>query len=658
MSQEAKRSTLVEPTPPATRPAPAPEGASPSTQAPQARRPTAKAPADAKAKDKATAKPKVKATDETAEITGSPDAKAAEKAPRRRTTARKERSPAQDEAAPTSPASPTSPAATAATSNKPDPALAKGGPADGQDKPPRRSAARTRAPRPASDPPSDPPSPSTGQDAGHLTSPPGLTEGREVQENPNPSSPPEQAADSRRERDKDRQAPPRRDGEEGRRSGGRDRGRRNRRDGRDQRSSSRGDSRDSRDSRNPRPEERSRRGRERNPRAQDQSPKQQPADEGSDRDTDAELASAPQVACEGLLEVTAKGFGFLRSPKNGYQNGTDDVFVAPEVIRAHGLRQGTYLKGFARLGRRGPQLTQIDEANGQPGDAYLSMHFFDELTAINPKKRYALETNKKRFTTRVIDMMAPIGRGQRGLIVAPPRSGKTTLLQHIAEGMAHNYPDVHLMLLLIDERPEEVTELSRELPSAEIFASSNDAQSRQHTRIAELAIERAKRLVEAGQDVFMLLDSITRLARAFNRASDGRNTGSGGVDASALQMARRLFAAARNTREAGSLTIIGTALIETGSKGDEVIFQEFKGTGNMELVLDRQIAQNYIYPAVDIFRSGTRREELLLASHQIDKIYKIRRGLAGHKPIEAIERLLHVMSKFESNAQMLIEIPA
>lgn len=243
--------------------------------------------------------------------------------------------------------------------------------------------------------------------------------------------------------------------------------------------------------------------------------------------------------------------------------------------------------------------------------------------------------------------------------MAPPRTGKTTLLEHIAEALDKNYPDTKVIMLLIDERPEEVTELKRALPNAEIMASSNDNDTRTHMRMAQLTIERAKRLVEAGENVFILLDSITRLARAFNRANKGKGgLNKGGLSNQALEIPRRLFAAARNTREAGSLTILATALIDTGTMMDEAIFQEFKGTGNMELVLDRNIAQNYVFPAVNIFKSGTRREELLLPPHQIEKIYVIRRGLSGHKPIEAMERLLSFVERFPNNAQMLLEIKA
>jgi transcription termination factor Rho len=254
--------------------------------------------------------------------------------------------------------------------------------------------------------------------------------------------------------------------------------------------------------------------------------------------------------------------------------------------------------------------------------------------------------------------MTPIGKGQRGLIVAPPRTGKTTLLQHIAEAVVKNHPEMKLIILLVDERPEEVTEIRRTVPQAELMASSNDSDIKSHTRIAILAIERAKRLVEMGQDVFVLMDSLTRIGRAFNNATGGGGrTMSGGVDSRALEIPRKLFAAARNTEEAGSLTIMATALIETGSRMDELIFQEFKGTGNMELVLDRKVSDQRIYPAVDIFLSGTRREELLLPEEQLHKINVIRRGLAGHKPIEAIERLLHFVRKYPTNAEMLKSIP-
>jgi transcription termination factor Rho len=244
------------------------------------------------------------------------------------------------------------------------------------------------------------------------------------------------------------------------------------------------------------------------------------------------------------------------------------------------------------------------------------------------------------------------------LIVAPPRTGKTTLLQHIADAVVRNHPEVSLIILLVDERPEEVTEIRRTVPKADIMASSNDSDIKSHTRIAQLAIERAKRLVEAGRDVFVLMDSLTRVGRAFNNAMSGSGrTMSGGMDARAMEIPRKLFAAARNTEEAGSLTIMATAHIDTGSKMDELIFQEFKGTGNMEMVLDRQISDQRVYPAIDIFKSGTRREELLIPPNDLEKINTIRRGLAGHRPVEAIERLLSFLRKFPTNGQMLREIP-
>lgn len=382
---------------------------------------------------------------------------------------------------------------------------------------------------------------------------------------------------------------------------------------------------------------------------------------GPDRGPRPEPVLGPPEDCSGILEISpGKEFGFLRPRDRGFQPMPSDAFVSPEMVREHGLREGVWIDGVMRRGGRGPQIVEIRTVNGRSPDVYRTLPLFEELTAINPNKRYLLETVPGRHTTRLIDFIAPVGRGQRGLIVAPPRAGKTTILQHIAEAVQENYEDTRLMVLLVDERPEEVTEIARALPRAEVMASNNDRDPREHIRIAHLAIERAKRLVEAGEHVFMLLDSITRLARAFNNAMRGHGSGkgslSGGVDARALEGARRLFASARNTREAGSLTIVATALVETNSRADELIFQEFKGTGNMELVLDRRIAQQYIYPAVDIFKSGTRREELLLPPHQMEKIHLIRRGLAGHKPVEAAERLIHFMNKFPSNAQMLIEI--
>ncbi len=365
----------------------------------------------------------------------------------------------------------------------------------------------------------------------------------------------------------------------------------------------------------------------------------------------------PPTEQEGILEISGKGFGFLREPSKDFRQTPDDVFVTPEIVRNFGLRDGLWVKAETRMGRRGPQLTKLLDINGRDSDEFKTMPWFEELKAVNPDRRLQMETDQDRMTTRIIDLISPVGRGQRGLIVAPPRSGKTTILQHMAESVIKNHSGVKVMVLLIDERPEEVTELRRALPEAEIYASSNDMEVKMHCRIAQIAIERAKRLVESGEHVFMLMDSITRLARAFNNAgSKGGPTGTGGLTVRALEMPRKLFAAARNTRDAGSLTIIATALVETNSAMDDRIFEELKGTGNMELVLDRAIAEQYIYPAVDIFRSGTRREELLIPPHQWEKISIIRRGLAGHRPIEAIERILSIMERFPSNAQMLLDI--
>ena len=369
------------------------------------------------------------------------------------------------------------------------------------------------------------------------------------------------------------------------------------------------------------------------------------------------------VAVDGLFEIAPKGFGFLRKPDQDFEQRKEDIFVPPDLTRKYGLRPGVWLKGMARDSSRGPQMVEITSVNDQKPEDARKLPAFEELKAVNPSKQIGFETTSERFTTRLVDLMSPIGRGQRGLIVSPPRSGKTTLLLHMAQAVQERHEEhIHLIILLVDERPEEVTEFRRQLPDAEIYASSNDESPRNHCRLAELCVERAKRLVEAGKHVFILMDSITRLARAYNgnmggsKQSRGRGYQSGGIVAGALEMPRRLFAAARNTREAGSLTIIATALIQTNAKADEAIFQEFKGTGNMELVLDRRIAEHYVYPAADIFKSGTRREELILPEMTLKKLYMVRRGLAGHKPVEAMERLLFFMRKFPNNAQMLMEI--
>lgn len=383
----------------------------------------------------------------------------------------------------------------------------------------------------------------------------------------------------------------------------------------------------------------------------------------------AELVGAPTILegepkpeelaeGEGIIEISGKGFGFLRDPKRNFAQAPHDIFVTPEIVKHYHLRDGQMLRGVVRRGQRGAQLHKLLTINGDPAEEVRNLPAFDELTVISPEPRITLETTPDRYTTRIVDLMCPIGRGQRALVVAPPRTGKTTFLLHMADAVKKNHPDMHLMFLLIDERPEEVTDIKRSVPGAEVFASSNDLDVKSHTRIAQLAIERARRLVEQGKHVFILLDSITRVGRAFNNAmTGGGRTGSGGLDSRALEIPRRLFASARNTEEAGSLTIVGTTLVETNSRGDEVIFQEFKGTGNMELVLDRKIAEQRVYPAIDIFMSGTRREELLISPEDLHKIHIIRRGLAGYKPLEAVERLLFFLKKFPTNAQMLAGIP-
>ncbi len=382
------------------------------------------------------------------------------------------------------------------------------------------------------------------------------------------------------------------------------------------------------------------------------------SDEHEAEDRQPEVPQGPPEPSDGILELSPKGYGFLRRRAMKFAQHPQDAFVTADMIREFGLREGMQVTGEQCKGQRGPQVTKITEINHRKPEELRDMPLFEELKAVNPNKKIQLETTPDRLTTRVMDLVTPVGRGQRGLIVAPPRAGKTTLLQHIAEAIVKNHPQMHLMVLLVDERPEEVTEFKRVLPEAEIFASSNDMDVPSHVRIAQFAIERAKRLVEMGEHVFILMDSITRMARAFNNSKGKSATGSGGIAVGALEIPRRLFAAARNTRTAGSLTILATALVETGSRGDEVIFQEFKGTGNLELVLDRRIAEQFFYPAVDIFKSGTRREELLLQGFQLEKIRMLRRGLAGHKPIEAIQRVITLLERYPNNAQMLIELPS
>ncbi len=357
----------------------------------------------------------------------------------------------------------------------------------------------------------------------------------------------------------------------------------------------------------------------------------------------------------GVLEVGEKGFGFLRNPARSFQISPNDIYVSPDIIRKFKLRPGLEIEGRAVPPKKGsPQLAEIFKMNGQPPEKWASLKKFDDLTSLNPNERFFLETVPDRYTTRVVDLIAPVGKGTRGLIVAAPRTGKTTLLHHIADAVLSNHPDVHTMVLLVDERPEETTDFRRSVKGGEVIASTNDQTIDEHVRTAKMAIERAKRMVEFGRDVFIVLDSITRLARAFNNyiGSTGR-TMTGGLDARAMEQPRRIFASARKAEEGGSLTIIATALVETGSRMDELIFQEFKGTGNSELVLDRKIAEQRYWPAVDINASGTRREELLLAPKDLEAITRLRRALSGAPPVEALQRLLTGMSKFKTNKEFL-----
>jgi len=363
----------------------------------------------------------------------------------------------------------------------------------------------------------------------------------------------------------------------------------------------------------------------------------------------------PELIAKGVLEVGEKGFGFLRNPARSYQVSPNDIYVSPDIIRRHRLRAGLEIEGRAAPPRKGsPQLVEIKTINGQPMEKYASLKKFDDLTSINPTERYVLETVADRYTTRVMDIVAPIGKGTRGLIVAAPRTGKTTLLHHIADAVLTNHPDAHTIVLLVDERPEETTDFRRSIKGGEVIASTNDQTIEDHVRTAKMAIERAKRLVEFGKDVFIVLDSITRLARAFNNymGSTGR-TMTGGLDARAMEQPRRIFASARKAEEGGSLTIIATALVDTGSRMDELIFQEFKGTGNSELVLDRKIAEQRYWPAVDINMSGTRREELLLSATELEGVTRLRRALSGTPPLEAIQKLLNGLSKLKTNKEFL-----
>lgn len=363
----------------------------------------------------------------------------------------------------------------------------------------------------------------------------------------------------------------------------------------------------------------------------------------------------------GVLELNEKGFGFLRHAESNYLPSPKDVFVPRHLIQQFRLREGVYISGSAspadpRSRARADQLASIESINGVEPDRYASIPEFTKLTSIDPTERLELSVGSTNLSMRVLDLIAPIGKGQRGLIVAPPKTGKTTLIEEIAEAVADNHPETHLVVLLVDERPEEVTHLKRRV-RGEVIASSADQGGELHLQVTRLAHERVKRMVECKQDVVMLLDSITRLARASNRETSRRGrTMSGGVDSRALEFPRKFFGAARKAEEGGSLTIIGTALIDTGSQMDEVIFQEFKGTGNLEIVLDRKLAERRIFPAIDISKSGTRKEEKLFEADTMPQINLLRRALAGKKSIEAMELLLKGLSETRDNEEFLARL--
>jgi transcription termination factor Rho len=360
---------------------------------------------------------------------------------------------------------------------------------------------------------------------------------------------------------------------------------------------------------------------------------------------------------EGVLELHPKGFGFLRDPGRNYTAQPGDAYVPQPMIQKLGLREGLLLAGPVEPPRKGsgPRLLRVDHIEGKKPEAFAQRKF-DDLTAVDPTEQIVLETGPEPLTTRVMDLLTPIGKGQRGLIVSPPRAGKTVLLQHIAQAVSKNHPEMHLVLLLVDERPEEVTEFRRNV-RGEVIASCADQDSISHVRTAELVVERAKRLAEQGTQVFVLLDSLTRLARAYNKNTGaGGRTMSGGVDSRALEVPKRLFGSARAFDEGGSLTVIGTALIETGSRMDDVIFQEFKGTGNMELVLDRRLAERRVYPALDISQSGTRKEERILKPEVYKGVTLLRRGLAKLNGNQGMELLVSKLSEYKSNAAFLEEV--
>lgn len=391
---------------------------------------------------------------------------------------------------------------------------------------------------------------------------------------------------------------------------------------------------------------------------------------GNNRDRVRSVAPSTEViegTIDGVLEMHPKGYGFLRNAEKGYVAQESDPFVPSSLVEKYRLREGVMIRGDVGPGVRnqGPRLKEVELIDGLSPEAYAEVKDFDELTPITPHQHIRLETGPKPVTMRVMDLLTPVGKGQRALLVAPPRTGKTMLLQDIADAVSKNHPEMHLMVLLIDERPEEVTEMTR-CVNGEVIASSMDRDVESHVRMSQLMIERAKRMAETGKDVFILMDSITRMARAFNKWSGGgggggsRHSGtmSGGLHVKALDIPKKLFGTARQFDEGGSITIVATALIETGGRMDDVIFQEFKGTGNMELVLSRDLADRRIWPAIDITRSGTRHEEKLFAEEALDSVIMLRRSLISLSPVEAMEQLTRTLDRFPTNTEFLQKVKA
>jgi transcription termination factor Rho len=367
------------------------------------------------------------------------------------------------------------------------------------------------------------------------------------------------------------------------------------------------------------------------------------------------------IFAEGVLEILPDGYGFLRSPDYNYLPGPDDIYVSPSQIRKFDLKTGDTISGQVRPPHEGEKyfaLVKIEAVNFESPDEARNKILFDNLTPLYPQERIKLETTRENSSARVMDLLTPLGKGQRGLIVSPPRAGKTMLLQNVANSITANHPEVVLMVLLIDERPEEVTDMQRSV-KGEVISSTFDEPAARHVQVAEMVIEKAKRLVEHKRDVVILLDSITRLARAYNTiVPPSGKVLSGGVDSNALQRPKRFFGSARNIEEGGSLTIIATALIDTGSRMDDVIFEEFKGTGNSEIILERKLVDKRVFPAIDIQRSGTRKEELLIPKEDLSRIWVLRKVLNPLSPVEAMELLIDKLSKTKGNSEFLANMSA